>query len=157
MNKWILALMVVLAISISLFGSEKKQSTGSSVEDQVKALDRQSRDAALKGDTTFLEQHLADNYISIGGNGKQMTKDQAIQSRKSGNMKYDSIDVHDQKVRVYGNTAIVDDYATVKGTSNGQPVSGEYRASFVWVKQGKDWKLVQFQATPVESTAAAKK
>jgi ketosteroid isomerase-like protein len=157
MSKWLLALAVVLATSVPSFAADKKQTAGGSIADQIKALDQQSREAALKGDANFLEKHLADSYVSISGNGQQMDKAQVIQSRKNGDVKYDSIDLKSQKVRVYGNTAVVDDDAMVKATANGQPVSGEYRATFVWVKQGNDWKLVQFQSTPVESSTAAKK
>ncbi len=161
MNKWILALMLVLAISVPSLAKDKDKdkdkdkSAGSNVEQQIKALDQQSRDAALKGDVTFLERRLADNYVAIGGNGSMSDRNQVIQNRKNGVNKFEAIDIRDQKIRVYGNTAIVEDDANVKGSMNGQPYSGEFRATFVWVKQGGDWKLVQFQATPVEAATSA--
>jgi hypothetical protein len=33
--------------------------------------------------------------------------------------------------------------------ANGKPVGGDYRATFVYVKQGGDWREVAFQSTPV--------
>ncbi len=160
MSKWILALLFVLAISVPSLAKDRDKdkddrSKSGNVEQQIKALDQQNRDAALKGDTSFLEQHLADNYVAIGASGTESSKDQVIQNRKNGSSKYEAIDLRDQKVRVYGNTAIVEDDANVKGSMNGQPYSGEFRATFVWVKQGNNWRLASFQATPVENTASA--
>ncbi len=161
MSKWFLALTIAAALAIPAFGADKNDtSAGGNVEQQIKALTQQSRDAALKGDATFLEQHLADNYIGVGAGGTEMDKDQAIDSRKKGQLKYDAIELRDQKVRVYGNTAVDDTEAHVKGTDNGKPFEGDYRVTFVWVKQGNAWKQVSFHSTKVEpesSTAATEK
>src|SRR5512146_2832102 len=143
MNRWILALVAMLAISIPSFASDKKQSAG--VEDQIKALQEQGRQAALKGDTSFQEKYLADDYVAINASGQEASKQEVIQNRKSGALKYDDIQLRNQKIRVYGNTAIVDSNTQVKGSMNGQPIDGEYRTRFVWVKQGNDWKMVSFQ------------
>jgi ketosteroid isomerase-like protein len=130
-------------------GMTAVEQTYPSVKEQIKKLQEESREAALKGDASFLEKYLADDYIAVGEGGTIVTKDQTIQAFKSGAVKYESIDVHDTKIRTYGNTAIVDSLATVKVTSNGKPISGDYRATFVWVKQKGNWKRVSFQATQV--------
>lgn len=74
---------------------------------------------------------------------------ESIQDLKSGGIKYESIDEHDVKVNAYGNTAIVSSMASVKLISNSKPISGDYRATFVYVKQGDNWREVAFQSTPV--------
>jgi hypothetical protein len=61
---------------------------GGSVEQQIKALHEQSRQAALKGDVSFLEKYLSDDYVGIAPDGSIETKDQSIQMRKSGAIKY---------------------------------------------------------------------
>jgi hypothetical protein len=126
---------------------------GGDVGQQIRTLQDQARDAALKGDTAFLEKYLADDYEGIGGDGTPNTKDQAIQMRKSGVVKYEAIDVRNMKIRAYGDTAIVNALASVKLTVNGKAISGDYRATFVWVKQGGSWKQASFQATPVAAEA----
>ncbi len=177
MTKWILVLVAAVAISIPSLAQDKdkdkdkdKSNTGESserssqksmsksggaAEQQIKAIDEQGREAALKGDTGYLEKYLADNYIAIGGNGQEMTKDQVIQSRKDGKVKYEAIDIKDTKVRTFGNTAIVEHEAHVKGTGPTGPFDGNYRATFVYVKQGNGWKLASFQSTPEQGTQAA--
>jgi hypothetical protein len=135
--------------------SESGQPRGSGAEDQIRQLDAQMRQSALKGDATVLEKYLAPNYIAIGADGREVTREEAIQMRKSGKTKNDNIDVRDTKVRMYGNTAIVTHDAYVKLTQNGQPISGEHRATFVWVKQGGKWQVASFSAVPVQGSSSA--
>jgi len=119
------------------------------VEQQIRTLHDQGRQAALKGDAGFFQDHLADGYFGIGGDGRLRTKAESVQDLKSGSVKYESIDERDVKVNTYGNTAVVNSTASVKLTSDGKPITGDYRATFVYVKQGGDWREVAFQATPV--------
>jgi uncharacterized protein DUF4440 len=126
-----------------------EQTFTGNVEQQIRTLHDQGRQAALKGDAGFFEDHMADNYFGIGGDGRLRTKAESIQDLKSGGVKYESIDERDVKVTTYGNTAIVNSTASVKLTSNGKPIGGDYRATFVYVKQGANWREAAFQATPV--------
>lgn len=128
-----------------------EQTFKENVEQQVKTLQEQGRQAALKGDTSFLEKYLADDYVGIGGNGQFRTKAEAIESYKSGALKYEAIDVRNQKIRTYGDTAIVNSEASVRLTLDGKPISGDYRTTFVYVKRQGNWKQVAFQSTPVTS------
>jgi UDP-N-acetylmuramate-alanine ligase len=119
------------------------------VEDQVRTLHDQSRQAALNADANFLEKHLANTYLGIGDDGRLRTKAETIQEFKSGAIKYESLDEHDVKVNTYGNAAVVNSMASVKLTADGKPISGDFRTTSVYVKQGGNWKEVSFQATPV--------
>ncbi len=159
MSKWFLTLAIAVALTMPAFAKDKDKdkddkSAGGNVEQQIKALTEQGRDAALKGDVNFLEQHLANNYVGVSASGAQMTKDEAIQNRKNGNIKYEAIDLRGQKVRVYGNTAVADTDAHVKGVENGKPFEGDYRVTFVWVKEGNGWKEVSFHSTRVQPETA---
>jgi ketosteroid isomerase-like protein len=60
---------------------------------------------------------------------------------------YDSIQITDMKVRVYGNTAIVTARAEVKGNDLGEDFSGPYRFTRVWVRRNGRWQAVSYQAT----------
>ncbi len=126
-----------------------EQTLQENVEQQIRTLHDQGRQAAMKGDAGFFEKHLAAGYFGIGGDGRLRTKAEAIQDFKSGGIKYEAIDERDVKVNTYGDTAVVNSMAAVKLTSNGKPIGGDYRATFVYVKQGGAWREVAFQATPV--------
>ncbi len=151
--------VLVFAMSIVLMAqTSAAKSGGDSAEDQIKKLDDQQRQAALNSDAGFFEKYLADNYVGVDGSGKEWTKDETVQARKEGKLKYDSIDLKHRTIHMYGNTAVVDHDALVKGNFNGQTINGESRAIGVWVKQGGTWKLASFESTPVQpATSAAKK
>ncbi len=124
-------------------------------ESEIRTLDEQMRQGALHGDASILEKYLASNYVAVGADGKELNRDQAIQARKSGAVKYERIDMRDTKLRLFGSTAIVDHVATVKGSRDGQPFNGDFHATFVWVAQGGRWKLASFNSVPITSTNPA--
>lgn len=126
-----------------------EQAYAGSVEQQITTLHNQSREAALKGDASFFEKCLANTYFGIGGDGRLRTKADVLQDFKSGSIKYESIDERDVKINTYGNTAVLNSSASVKMTINGKPVNGDFRATFVYVKDGGKWEQVSFQSTPV--------
>ena len=146
-------LILVLAISVSgaAFAKDKadKKGKGGSVEEQIKALDDQARQAAIAGDASFQEKYLADDFVGVNQMGHVASKQEAIAMRKSGDIKYSAIDQKDETVHVYGNTAVVTSTADVKGTVKGNDISGTYQASRVWVKRNGKWQQVLFQSTKV--------
>jgi ketosteroid isomerase-like protein len=157
MKRLLVIALLSLLLPLTLIYAKGKKANGSpgggNVEQEIKNLQDQGREAALKGDTSFLEKYLADDYIGIGAEGQLLTKDHVIQRRKSGALKYESIDVRESKIRSYGDAAIVNSLASVKGTDDGKPFSGDYRATFVYVKQKGNWMQVSFQSTPASAQA----
>jgi len=145
----VLALQPATAQMCNMKGKEKAKK-GGSVAEQIEKLSGEGREAALKGDVSFLENNTADDYSAIGGMGNVMSKSDAIQMRKSGDVKYSSIDVSDKKVRVYGNSAVLTATADIKGTVKDKDISGKYRIGQVWVKQGGKWKIAHMQSTKVQ-------
>ena len=118
-------------------------------QQEIKALQGQVLQASLKSDTSVMEKYYADDYVAIHGDGILTTKAQEIENFRSGTTKYESITVREAKIRVYGDTAVVNALASVKTVVNGKPYSGDVRNTRVWVKQNGNWKLVVFQTTRV--------
>lgn len=137
--------MAVLTTAVSALAFAQAAGT----EQQILDLEKQARAAAVKGDATFLERHSTDDYMSTNPRGVLRSRAEAIADLKSGALKYTAIDADDQKVRVYGDTAVLTGHSTIKATMNGQDISGEYRVTRVWVKQGGEWKVAAFQSTRV--------
>jgi len=52
-------------------------------------------------------------------------------------------------VRVYGETAVVTYRSTDKGMYKDMDISGQYRWTDVFVKQGGQWRIVSTQGTPI--------
>ncbi len=134
-------------------GQETAKAKGGNAEEQVKALQARAIEALLKSDTGFFEKYFADDIVIIHGTGAVVTKAQDIQNLKSGALKYESYDVSDRKIRIYGNTAVVNDVASVKGLIASKPFNGDFRITWVWVELNGNWKIVSRQITKIPPKA----
>ena len=103
--------------------------------------------AAKKGDITFFKRTLADDYVAITPLGQVTTKPETIGARRSGQLRYEAMNITDMVVRVYGDTAVVTARADVKGHQLGEDFSGPYRYTRVWVRRSGRWQTVSYQAT----------
>jgi hypothetical protein len=124
-------------------------SQGGNAEQQIKKLFDQVQAAELKGDGNALEKLYADDYTAIRGDGSLITKAQEIEKMKSGNLKWETNEIKDLKIRVYGSTAITTDLSFVKNIRDGKPRIGTNRTTRIWVKQKGNWKCVLYQSTRV--------
>jgi hypothetical protein len=74
---------------------------------------------------------------------------QVVANVRSGISRWE-ISFDDEKVRAYGNAAVVTGRGTFKGVRKGAPVNHVFRFTTVWVNRGAAWQLVSYQATPIE-------
>jgi ketosteroid isomerase-like protein len=114
---------------------------------EIVEMERQAKEASLRRDAEFPQRTLADDYVAITPLGQVTTKKEALSARRSGQLRYDTIDVSDMVVRLYGDTAIVTARADVKGHQLGEDFSGPYRYTRVWVRRAGHWQAVSYQAT----------
>ena len=110
-------------------------------------MERQAREASLRRDADFSARTLSEDYVAITPLGTVTTKQDTVSARKSRQLRYDTIDVTDMVIRVYGDTAVVTARADVKGHQLGEDFSGPYRYTRVWVKKTGHWQAVSYQAT----------
>jgi hypothetical protein len=147
-------LLLVLCTTLSLSSialAKDKKSAGGGGQDQIKALLDQSRQAALKGDSSYIEQNAADDYIRVNFDGKVLSKSDAASALKSGDVKYESIQTGDYTIHVYNDAAVASYSADVKGTYKGQDISGKSQITRVFVKRGGKWQEVAFHSSKVAS------
>jgi ketosteroid isomerase-like protein len=114
---------------------------------EVVDMERKAREAILHRDADFSQRTLAEDYVAITPLGQVTTKQDSVSARKSGQLRYETVDVSDMVVRVYGDTAVVTARADVKGHQLGEDFSGPYRYTRVWVRRGGHWQAVSYQAT----------
>jgi ketosteroid isomerase-like protein len=108
------------------------------------------RDAVLKGDTVAMDSLLADDYMAITPSGTLQTKQEALESLRSGRIHFTTLEISDRKVRFYGATALVTSVATMEGTTAEGPISGSYRYTRVYVRNPQGaWKVVSFEANKI--------
>ena len=145
-------LMTMTAFSAQRVGSHSRpvaavDSGEQEIIREIVDIERQTKEATLRRDADFPQRMLADDYVAISPLGQVTTKKEAVSARRSGQLRYENIDVSDMVVRLYGDTAIVTARADVKGHQLGEDFSGPYRYTRVWVRRAGRWQAVSYQAT----------
>jgi len=118
----------------------------SPAEKDVMNTEKRRFNALVSKDYTVLNQTLSDDLVYTHSNGIVDDKQSFIQSIKDGKLTYAAIDPLEQKVRLYGNTAIVNGVCQVKAVSNGETLSSRLRYTDVYVKKGNQWQLATWQS-----------
>jgi ketosteroid isomerase-like protein len=114
---------------------------------EIIEMEHQAREASIRRDADFSQRTLAEDYVAITPLGQVTTKQDTVSARKSRQLRYDTIDITDMVVRIYGDTAVVTARADVKGHQLGEDFSGPYRYTRVWVRKTGKWQAVSYQAT----------
>lgn len=118
-------------------------------EQIIKDVEQKRFTAQVSKDYAYLEQVLDNDLTYTHSNGNTDTKASFIQALKDGKTQYNSFEVQEQKVRIYGNTALVNGLAIVKVTSNNENRTMNLRYTDVYIKRNNDWKLVAWQSLRV--------
>ena len=118
-----------------------------SAEDEIKNLEEARNQAVLHSDVAALDRMTSDDYTFITLRGEIRTKSDILKGFASGSFHYESRQISDLNVRVYGNTAVVTGRSIQKGMENGNDYSGDYRFTRVYVKQKGRWLTVALQTT----------
>ncbi len=143
----VVALLTLMLFSAVAEESQRSKTRGNSgVEQYIKDLEGQTRDAALKGDSSFMELHTTTNYYRVGPDGSVATREQFL--KVSAREKFFALDVVEQNIFVYGNSAIVIEKASLRGVGgDGRTIDGDYRVTRVWIKENGQWKLAASHIT----------
>lgn len=116
-------------------------------EKAVVAAEKARFEAQVSKNTDALNQLLADDLVYVHSSGNVDTKQSYIQSIKEGNSTYNSIDVQEQKVRLYGKTAIINGICYIKRPAvDGKNNDLKLRYTDVYVKKGGRWQMVTWQS-----------
>jgi ketosteroid isomerase-like protein len=154
MYRLILCLVLIIAgfsvVVKAQGGQAAKDKKSASVEEHLMKLERDAVDAMKRNDISFLENLEAPDYLFIDPAGMVHTREEDLAIARSGDLKIESMNIDEMKVRVYGDTAVVTGQSTVKGAFKTQDISGKYRWTDVFVKRNGKWQLVNAQLTPVQ-------
>jgi hypothetical protein len=121
----------------------------SATEQRLKALGAVRACAELRGDTSFLERALADDFVGVGPHGFTLSKEQWIARTQSGDLTYDTLTWEPEQVRVYGDAAVVIGRETSHGRYQGQEIAGEYRETQFFTSQDGQWRIAGLQLSPL--------
>jgi len=148
-------LMAVVLVALASFAISQNNhacpvpdDTGTNAE--ILELEKERNQAIISGDATALERMTSEDYTFITLRGELRTKAEIVQGFKTGVFHYESRQISDLKVRVYGTSAVVTGRSIQKGSENGKDYSGDYRFTRVYVKQDGRWQTVALQTTLIQ-------
>lgn len=111
-------------------------------EAAVKAAHEAYVKAAKTGDAAGLGKLFAEGLQYSHSNTKLENKAEAIAALVKGKSNFE---VHNQKINVYGKTATIRAKVTAHNATGDIPLT----ILMVWVKNGKDWQLIERQTTRI--------
>jgi ketosteroid isomerase-like protein len=113
----------------------------------VAALDSEYQAAVERNDAEGMARILADDFVLIGSKGKVFTKDDLLAEARRGNVVYEYQRDTNQKVRVWGDTAVITAMLEAKGTEDGAPFDYTLWFSDTYVRMPDGWRYVLGQAS----------
>jgi len=121
----------------------------SSVDDEnaVAALDTEYQAAVKNNDVAIMDRILADDFALVTGLGKTYTKTDLLNEARSKRTVYEHQEDSAQKVRVWGDTAVVTALLWAKGTEEGKPFDYKLWFSDTYVRTPAGWRYVFGQAS----------
>jgi len=120
-----------------------------SVEQELIKLEKAWNEALVNHDWAFIDQILADDYLTTDSDGVVANKAQEMVILKTGEEAVTSWDADDFKVRVYGDTAVVTYRWTYQGRIRGNASAAQERYTDTWVRRGGRWQVVAVHASRI--------
>ena len=115
----------------------------------VAALDTKYQAAVKSNDDAIMDQILADDFVLVTGRGKVFSKADLLDSARKKEVIYERQDEEPgtQKVRVWGDTAVVTALLWIKAMQGGKPVDYKLWFSDTYVRTPSGWRYVFGQAS----------
>ena len=147
----LLALVALLSFMTLAQNKEKKTETkpARTVEQELERLDDEVEEAAQRGDASFFEKFLADDYTGVGSTGHTSTKPDTVEFVRSGKLKIGPWKISDRKIRVGSEMAVITQEEQYTDSYSGATnISGAYRTTMVLVKaEHGQWQELAWQST----------
>jgi len=141
--------MVIVLISLMASIPSRTQAKDTSDVDAVKQVEQTMGSAMVAGDVDKLNQIYADNFATIGSDGKVVTKEALLTDFESFHDKLEWFENGPMDVQVFGNVAVAQGSVEEKRSSNGKDTSGEFAWMDLLEKRAGKWVVVRSAAARV--------
>ncbi len=118
-------------------------------------MERDWREAWVRGDAAALDRIHADDYLVINYLGQVNTKAQVMADVRADAFKNQSMEHKDVVMRVYDNVVIVNARTVNKGHRQERDVSGEFSYTRVYVKRDGRWQAVLSHSTSGDAVTSS--
>jgi ketosteroid isomerase-like protein len=127
--------------------------TYSEIEKEIDRVEQDLADAVTHQDAISLNHIIADDFLIVGESLADKLGDKKLyigDCLASGPIEDGSASYDRLKLRVYGETAIVNSVFKSQVTIEGKDYGGAFLATRVWVKNGEQWQLVMVHSHRLE-------
>ena len=151
--KLIIAFVMLLFVGLSVAvgqTTDKTSNRNSRTEQELLKANQEYDVALVRGDVMALDRIYADEFVYTTPDGEVRDKAQQLAFTKSGDLRLESGQSDDVKVRVYKSTAVMTGRFTAKGQFRGKNIDIRERYTAVWVKKDGRWRLVAEQGNLIK-------
>lgn len=113
----------------------------------VARLDTEYQAAVKRNDAAAMDKILADDFVLVTGRGQTFSKADLLKAARDKSSIYEKQDELEQKVRVWGDTAVVTALLWLKGTTDGKPFERKLWFSDTYVRTPSGWRYALGQAS----------
>jgi ketosteroid isomerase-like protein len=138
-----------LAIALALALPAGRGHGAEGLAAEVEARERDLVSAIAVADLERYARLVADDYVATLPDGTELTKPQVMAAYRAGERGYRGLALHDVRVRVHGETAVVTARTSGFRTENGREVENRSLYVRVWVRRVGEWRAVAQLSTPL--------
>ena len=118
-------------------------------EKELLALEERRFAAMIARDFAKLDTLVHEQLLYTHSSGVTDTKVSWLQSMQSGRVKYKSAKCSEQKVRLFGDTALITGRAHIEAEIAGEPKTLKLLFLNAWTHTPQGWQFVAWQSTPL--------
>ena len=112
-------------------------------EQEIRTLEETLRLAMLNGDVASLDQLICGDIIFTNHLGQLFSKDDDLALHRSGVLKFISMQLLEQYIKIQQNTAVVSARMLLSGTYADAPFDGDLRYTRVWQQRADGgWQII---------------
>jgi len=150
--------LILMIVALSLGSVTDLNASSDEDAKTVAALDTKYQAAVKSNDAATMDQILADDFVLVTGRGKVSSKADLIESARKKEVSYERQDEEPgtQKVRVWGDTAVVTALLWIKVVQGSKPVDYKLWFSDTYVRTATGWRYVFGQASLPSPQAESK-
>jgi ketosteroid isomerase-like protein len=148
------ALLLLLLCAAFVLPGIAQHGKKKTYKQEIAGLEDEWFKAQRTNDAATIDKLLSDDYIGISAQGMVSTKAQALTRIQTRQIIINQLDVHDQKIAIHGDTAVVTSQVEVDTTNNAtQPpthVHNKLRYTRVYLHYPSGtWRIVNFESTHI--------
>jgi ketosteroid isomerase-like protein len=137
----------VMTMAVVLAALGRFASAASGDEQEIRRVEAVLCKAFESGDAATLRRHMDATFTQTSSRGEVTDFEQNVAEVARREPRYEVFRNHEQKVRLYGDSAIILGITTVKGTSEGKPFEADFQYTDTWIRRDGHWKIAASHAS----------